>query len=306
MNNYISLDEKYSTTKLLTKEKLQQEKHSNYKLGSRLFLPKNTKRKGEGGLRTKGYFKKSYIEKPLISIVTVVYNGEKYLEQTIISILGQDYDNVEYIIIDGGSTDRTLDIIKKYQDQVDYWISEPDTGPFNAMNKGASLSSGEYIAFLNADDWYAKNTFNIISSIIKIDNSDYIFGNVEMYENNNYLWTFKSRLENYKYQMPIPHPSLFIKRKYLISIGFDETYNAISDYDFIIKIINKKLKYKYVNNTFTYFRVGGISTSAHELEHFRLAYTSFGLAVAIKKFLFRKKYHINFPKRIINKFKTLF
>ena len=102
----VCLDKNYSTTRLVTKNKPDE------KSGTTLFLPKNEERKGEGGLRTKGYFKKSYPDKPLVTVITVVFNGEKYLEETIKSVVEQTYDNVEYLIIDGGSTDNTLNIIK--------------------------------------------------------------------------------------------------------------------------------------------------------------------------------------------------
>lgn len=118
----------------------------------KLFLPDCEVIKGEGGLQTKGYFKKSYKDKLLISIITVVYNGEEYLEETIQSVINQTYDNVEYIIIDGASTDGTLDIIKKYADKIDYWISEKDEGISAAFNKGILVASGKYLNFLNAGD----------------------------------------------------------------------------------------------------------------------------------------------------------
>lgn len=119
---------------------------------SMLFLPPNPDRKGEGGLRTKGYFKKSLPDMPLITVITVVFNGEKYLEETIKSVTNQTYDNVEYIIIDGGSTDETLDIIRQYAGQIDYWVSEKDQGIYDAMNKGIGLASGAFIHHLNIGD----------------------------------------------------------------------------------------------------------------------------------------------------------
>ena len=121
MTDILSLDEGYSTTRLLTQEKPQIINTTEDKFETVLFLPKGENRKGEGGLRTKGYFKKSFDDKPLISIITVVFNGEKYLEETIQSVINQTYSNVEYIIIDGGSTDGTLDIIKKYEDSGKSW-----------------------------------------------------------------------------------------------------------------------------------------------------------------------------------------
>ncbi len=106
----------------------------------------------QGGLRTQGLFKNIDTDLPLISIVTVVYNGEKYLEQTIQSVINQSYENLEYIIVDGGSIDRTLEIIAKYDSYINYWVSAPDNGIYNAMNKGTQLATGSHVLHLNADD----------------------------------------------------------------------------------------------------------------------------------------------------------
>lgn len=120
----------------------------------------------EGGLKVKGLFnKKTTKEKPLVSIVTPVYNGEKYLEDTIQSIINQTYDNIEYIIIDGGSTDKTLDIIKKYEDKIAYWMSEQDRGMYDGINKGFKMATGEIFAWLNADDKYYHSAVEIVVRI---------------------------------------------------------------------------------------------------------------------------------------------
>ncbi len=120
----------------------------------------------EGGLKIKGLFnKKSTKEKPLVSIITPVYNGEKYLEDTIQSIINQTYDNIEYIIIDGGSTDKTLNIIKKYEDKIAYWMSEQDRGMYDGINKGFKMATGEIFAWLNADDKYYHSAVEIVVGI---------------------------------------------------------------------------------------------------------------------------------------------
>ena len=296
------LDKNHSTAKMLTTEIPILNESLYYKLKPQLFLDFSILPRGEGGLRIKGLFKKSYANKPLISIVTVVFNGGEHLKETIKSVLHQNYDNIEYVIIDGGSTDKSVDIITAYEDKIDYWVSEPDEGIYNAMNKGASLCTGEYIAFLNAGDWYAENIIKFVSFVIMTNDVDYIFGNVSMQDATKGAWIFGSRMGQYKYTMPFPHPSLFVKRDHLLNVGFDENYKAIADYNFILKLINKNLKYIYSDKIFTYFRVGGVSCAAHEMEHFRLAYNNFGFFVAVKKFFYRTKVqHMFLPKKMVSK-----
>jgi glycosyltransferase involved in cell wall biosynthesis len=106
-----------------------------------------------GGLRIQGQ-----IKKPLLSVVTVVYNGQAFIEHTIQSVLQQEFSDFEYIIIDGGSTDETINIIKKYEDKIDYWISEPDNGIYDAMNKAVKIAKGQWLNFLNAGDRFVNNS----------------------------------------------------------------------------------------------------------------------------------------------------
>jgi hypothetical protein len=133
-----------------------------------------------GGLRTQGLFKTAPSDRVLLSIVTVVYNGAQSIEQTIQSVLNQSYEHLEYIIIDGGSTDGTLDIIRRYEDRINYWISDSDQGIYSAMNKGTRLASGSHVLHLNADDllfspdslaWLhqADCQHNYLNGILKVD-----------------------------------------------------------------------------------------------------------------------------------------
>ena len=108
----------------------------------------------EGGSRLHFNNKKS-LTNPLVTIITVVFNGEQLIEETVLSVLNQSYNNVEYIVIDGGSDDGTLKILSKYNDKIDYWLSEPDNGIYDAMNKGIALASGEWINFMNCGDRFA-------------------------------------------------------------------------------------------------------------------------------------------------------
>ena len=117
------------------------------------------------------------IRTPKISIITPCYNAAQYIEQTILSIINQDYDNIEYIIIDGGSTDGSLELIKENESNINYWVSEPDKGIYNAMNKGIMAAKGEYLLFLNGGDWFC-NPESLSFLANKTGNFDIIFGNL--------------------------------------------------------------------------------------------------------------------------------
>lgn len=134
------------------------------------------KTKLTGGLRTKNYYKKNLTGMPLVSIITCVFNGEKYIEETILSVLWQTYDNIEYIVIDGGSTDSTVNIIRKYEEYLDFWISERDNGLYDALAKGISLSTGSICGYINADDLFHHNALAIVSEALKIEGVEWITG----------------------------------------------------------------------------------------------------------------------------------
>jgi len=288
MKNIICLDKNYSTTRLLTQEKPTIIHNSSEKLETVLFLPRNEERKGEGGLRTKGYFKKSYEDKPLITVVTVVYNGEEHLEQTIKSVIEQSYDNVEYLIIDGGSTDGTLDIIKKYEDMIDYWVSEQDEGIYDAMNKGIALSIGEYILFMNAGDWFVDSGIvKYIAARIADNRVDYIFGDLNRVDNNGSIEVHKGNLDTYTKYTPIGHQAIFVKCQVLREMPFDTKYRIMADYDMMIKLIKKNLTHIYIDRSFSNFVLGGISSTDHhkDRDRFNIQYKNFGLLVALAGYL---------------------
>ena len=262
MSNTICLDERYSTTKLLTKKKPEIVKNGEGKFQSVLFLPEAEGRKGEGGLRAKGYFKKSYEDKPLVSIITVVYNGEKFLEETIQSVISQTYENVEYIIIDGGSTDGTLDIIKRYEDKIDYWISEKDKGIYDAMNKGIDVASGEIMGLINADDWYEKDTIDMVIKKYSGDkNFDIFHGNLNYINKSEKI--YKPNFSHRKMLlqgMSLYHPTCFVKRSVYEEEKFDTNYQLVADYKLIFSMMLKGKKFCYIDKVLANMRAGGAGT----------------------------------------------
>jgi glycosyltransferase involved in cell wall biosynthesis len=215
-----------------------------------------------GGLRTKGITKQSQENMPLITVVTVVRNGEKTLQETILSVVNQTYKNVEYIIVDGASTDGTLEVIKKYEDRIDYWISEPDKGIYDAMNKGIDLAAGDYIALLNSDDWYEQNACEIVAGKIKEEKYDVYYGMARIVDNKNNKTMFVYGHEIYaiNHNM-ISHPTCFISKEIYSKFKYDLNYKSASDYDFIIKIYKSSASFCFVEKTMVNFRTGGISQS---------------------------------------------
>ncbi len=266
MADAICLNEKYSTTRVLQKEKPLLKKEPHNKFESVLFLPINDKRKVEGGLRTKGYFKKSYGGKPLVTIVTVTYNSEQFLEETIKSILQQTYDNLEYIVIDGGSTDRTLDILEKYGDAIDYFVSEPDNGMYDALNKGFTLATGELINFCNSDDMFYAN--DIIETIVNKYNQekfDFCYGMAEFIDaegkhiSYHYPVNFKQRYV-VTLGMPFVQPTSFWKRSIMQKSGlFDLKYKIASDYDLISRLLLQSSQIYNTKIPVIKFRKHGVS-----------------------------------------------
>lgn len=180
--------------------------------------------------------------KPLITIITVVYNGEKYLEQTIKSVVNQTYDNIEYIVIDGGSTDGTLNIIKKYEDKIAYWISEPDKGISDAFNKGVKVSKGDYINFQGDGDGFINNT--VISTIFKDEyhqKNTLISARIRRVDENGVKLYDSKLMESFNkssllYRMSLPHQGLFTHRRYFEEFGlFDVNNKFCMDYEHLLR-----------------------------------------------------------------------
>ena len=264
----INLNNEFSTTRLMTMEMPVIVNTPSSKVQSHLFLPPNPEGRGEGGLRTKGYFKQSYRETsevsekfavPLVTIITVVFNGEKLLELTIHSVISQTYNNVEYIIIDGGSTDGTVDIIRKYEEVIDYWVNEPDAGISDAMNKGISLATGILINHLHAGDKFAADT--TLSSVVSSYNSEgwrWCFGNqlLRSPTDNAIVGCFcppKFSQKLLHIVNTIPHPTVFSERALIEEVnGFDNNYKCAMDYHLWLRFtqLSKPKQFDYATAEF--------------------------------------------------------
>lgn len=223
------------------------------------------KKKGiHGGLRVKKKFKKSDNIKPLLTIITVVKNGAKTLERCIKSVIDQKDVNIEHIIIDGSSNDKTLSILRKYSKTIDYWISEKDDGIYDGMNKGLQLALGDYIGILNADDFYKKNSLRIIVKYFKrYKDIDFVFGTVFKEKILSGFWPNKIK---WKFNIYSAHSvGFFIKKESQKILGlYNNKFKFSADRDLFYRMINK-YKMKGVATTKSeligYFSKGGISES---------------------------------------------
>lgn len=203
-------------------------------------------------------------QSPLISIITVVYNGSKTLEQTIQSVINQSYNNIEYIIIDGGSTDGTIDIIKKYEKKISFWISEPDKGLYDAMNKGISHAKGEVIGMINSDDWYEPNAVElIVKSFIENPNKRIFHGNrFDILEDGTKkIKKFHpSRFKFIYYGMTYNHPSMFVHKEIYKNELYNINLRALSDYEFVLKqYLREPNNFIYLPEAYVNYRLDGIS-----------------------------------------------
>jgi glycosyltransferase len=204
-----------------------------------------------------------------ISIITVCFNSSKTIEETIQTVAEQTYSDIEYIVIDGGSSDDTLSILKNYTDIINILVSEADDGLYDAMNKGISISSGEFIMFLNSDDVLNnKNTIQNIMCEIDKYSLNVVYGDISFFKNdvNNTLRLWKSckfKKQNiYKGWHP-PHPGFTVSKEIFNKVGvFNNKLKIVADYDFMLRCFNyKPLKIKYYNNVIVKMRIGGASTT---------------------------------------------
>lgn len=268
MPNSIELNPAFSTTrnviqsdKLTMIDVMKALNKPEDKFETMLLLPEGENRQGEGGLRTQGYFKKSYDDKPLITVVTVVYNGEQFLEETILSVINQTYDNVEYIIIDGGSTDGTLDIIRKYECAIDYWVSEKDSGIYNAMNKGIDLATGEWVNFMNGgDSFYSSSSLISVFKDKDFNGIDIIYGNHQVvYPTGRKRFAKAGSVENFWKGSQFCHQSSFVRLSYHKNNKFNTCTKIVADFEFFYNAWKRCVIFQFADIFVARFEAGGVS-----------------------------------------------
>ena len=195
---------------------------------------------------------------PTVSIITVVFNGEKYLEQTINSVLSQTFSDIEYIIIDGGSTDGSVDIIKKYEHRLAGWISEKDKGIADAFNKGITRATGDIIGLINADDWYEPDA--VRQAVEHLKDADIVFGDMQLWKNGQKEFIFQANFGFFEREMTINHPTVFVKKKCYDQFGlFDLSYRFAMDYDLLLRMKVNHCRFAYIPRLLANMRWDGLS-----------------------------------------------
>ena len=239
------------------------------KIEFKKFLGENPKRIHEDGNRFKGNVKK---QGPLISIITVSKNSSKFIQETIDSIKNQTYQNIEYIIVDGASTDGTIEIIKKNIDFIDYFVSEPDLGNYDAINKAISLSTGDLIGVVNADDILLENACTtLINYYESYPDIDFFFGSVKKHW--GVISGFYPKKIIYSWFFYTSHSTGFFLKRYAAEKNgkYCLKYKYSSDFDYFYRLIIHN-KFKGIatkkEEIFGIFRPGGISATLNKEDHF--------------------------------------
>ncbi|MCW5899581.1 MAG: glycosyltransferase [Flavobacteriales bacterium] len=219
-----------------------------------------------GGRRAHGHVAQGGADRPLVSIVTVVFNGAATLERTIQSVLEQTYPHIEYIVVDGGSTDGTLDLLRKYEGRIDLWTSARDKGIYDAMNKGVALCTGEWVALINADDWYEPDAVERAMMAVK-DRPDIniAHGDIWIHYPNGHRKVKQARRSGFllKYwEMVLNHPSFFVRRSYYQGRPFDPELRVSGDHKWTLAAwLENPAQFHYLPVVLANFTAGGASMS---------------------------------------------
>ena len=212
---------------------------------------------------------------PKISIITPTYNSAATLEKTILSVISQksQVDHLEYIIVDGGSTDNTDEILNKYASHIDKIISEPDDGAYDAMNKGIKAATGEIIGIINSDDWYNEYALKTVEKEFS-DNprTDILYSPIDNYYQQEFIATFTpGQLEKLPIRFTLNHPSCFIKKSVYQELGLYNTdYRIVADYDLILRLFIAGKKFHYIKRSLACYSLNGMSSSTNPIHRAKL------------------------------------
>lgn len=264
--------------------------------------------KQEGGYRSS---QTTTLTQPLISIITVAFKARNELERTIINVLEQTFQNYEHIIIDGNSPDDTPALLRQYNDRLAYWLSEPDRGIYDAMNKGLEHACGKYVWFLNAGDLIPeKNTLEAIAMHFK-DDADVVYGEANLVNEQNEILGTRSELTTRKLPeqltwqsmqrgMVVSHQSIIIKKD--LASPYNTQYRCSADIDWIITILKKSEKVVNVHRPISNYLIGGFSNQREKIcwkerfevyvQHYGLTKTLFNHVIILFRgivFSFRRK-----------------
>lgn len=195
---------------------------------------------------------------PSISIVTIVFNGVQHVERAIQSLLNQKYPQLEYIVVDGGSTDGTLEVLERYKDQITHLVSEPDEGISDAFNKGIRLASGQLIGLLNADDQYLPGALNTVAHNFK--GRGVYYGNMQLLVGGKREDTYIPDHRLLHRDMTLCHPSSFISSELYAEFGaYDNEYKLAMDYELLLRLLVNEVNFYHIDRTLTLMSTEGVS-----------------------------------------------
>jgi len=195
-----------------------------------------------------------------ISIVTICFNAAGTLEKALQSVRDQSHPDVEHIIVDGGSTDGTRDIILKHAGSLGDWCSEPDKGISDAFNKGLARCTGEVVGFLNADDWYEKDSLATVANAFINASADVIYGNVQLWEGGKPGVVVHADASALTSEMTLNHQAVFISRDTLSRLGgFRDDFHLAMDYELLLRAVRAGVHFHYLDKTLAHMQGGGVS-----------------------------------------------
>ena len=203
-----------------------------------------------------------------ISIITPVYNSQKTIEDCLRSVIGQTYPDIEYVVIDGGSTDGTTEVLRPYRAKIALWVSEPDTGIYSALNKGLSLATGEAVGILHSDDVYAHD--RVVEDVVEAfgkSGAESVYGDLKYVDRNDPKRVIRDWKSSpfipgkFRYGWMPPHPTFFVKKKVFENYGgFNENLRIAADYELMLRFLEKhRVSTHYLPEVLIHMRIGGVS-----------------------------------------------